>query len=115
MKRSKGLTRRHFVRNGLMVSAFLTACGQPAGAAGAFGNRSPDRGLNLGITTYTFRKFSLDQALAMTQEAGLKYISLKEMHLPLKSSLEERIAARDKVKAAGLVLTGGGVIYLKNE
>jgi len=115
MKNSEGLTRRHFVRNGLMASAFLSACGQPAGAAGLLGSRSPDRGLKLGITTYTLRKFSLDQAIAMTQEAGLKYISLKEMHLPLKSSREERIAARDKVKAAGLVLTGGGVIYLKND
>jgi sugar phosphate isomerase/epimerase len=45
----------------------------------------------------------------------LKYISLKDVHLPLKSTTEEREAAHHKIEAAGLVLMGGGVIYLKNQ
>ena len=50
----------------------------------------------------------------MTREAGLKYISLKDMHLPMKSTPAERREAHKKVEAAGLVLMGGGVIYIKN-
>src|SRR3569832_235353 len=68
----------------------------------------------MGVTTYTFHKFSLDEAIAMTKKAGVKYISLKEVHLPLKSTLEQRQAAHKKIEEAGLILMGGGVIYLKN-
>jgi hypothetical protein len=68
----------------------------------------------VGITTYTLRKFTLDQAIAMTKEAGVKYISLKEVHLPLKSTQEQRRQAHKKVNAAGLTLMGGGVISIKN-
>ncbi|MBU6402931.1 MAG: sugar phosphate isomerase/epimerase, partial [Verrucomicrobia bacterium] len=77
--------------------------------------RDPSDGLKLGITTYTLRQFTLDRAIAMIQQAGVKYVSLKDMHLPLNSSPEERQEARRKLEAAGLVLMGGGVIYLKND
>ncbi len=50
----------------------------------------------------------------MTKEAGVKYISLKDMHLPMKSTPEQRAEARSKIEAAGLVLMGGGVIYMKD-
>ena len=69
----------------------------------------------MGITTYTLRKFSLDQAIAMTKQAGVKYISLKDMHLPFKSTREQRQEARQKIEAAGLTLLGGGVINMKND
>src|SRR5205814_3328236 len=38
-----------------------------------------------------------------------------EVHLPLKSTPEQRKEARKKVEDAGLVLMGGGVIYMKNK
>src|SRR5262249_47526078 len=43
------------------------------------------------------------------------YISLKEVHLPLKSSRAQRQEAHKKIEAAGLILMGGGVIYIKND
>jgi len=108
-------SRRRFLRNSLMTSALVGFCGQPAFVSRAFGKSDRDHGLKLGITTYTLRKFTLDQAISMTKEADLKYISLKDMHLPMKSSRAERADARKKVKAAGLVLMGGGVIAMKND
>ena len=51
----------------------------------------------------------------MTQRVGLDRICLKSMHLPLDSKPAEIAAATDKVKRAGLVLYGGGVISMKNE
>ena len=68
----------------------------------------------MGLTTYSLRNFKLDQALAMTREAGVKYISLKEVHLPIKSTQAQREDVATKVRDAGLILMGGGVIYFKN-
>jgi sugar phosphate isomerase/epimerase len=69
----------------------------------------------MGIASYSLRKFSLDQAIAMTKQAGVRFITLKDMHLPMKSTREERQEARRKIEAAGLTLMGGGVIYMKNK
>ena len=116
MKNSYLLNRRDFVRTGLLGSVALSMANVPAAISGASSSseRDPDHGLKLGLTSYTFKNFSLDQAIAMTREAGLKYISLKDMHLPMNSSPAERREAHKKVEAAGLILMGGGVIYIKN-
>jgi sugar phosphate isomerase/epimerase len=70
---------------------------------------------NLGMASYTFRKSNLEQTIAMTRRLGLKYICLKDFHLPLKSSKEEIEKAAAKVKDSGLVLYACGVIYMKTE
>ena len=69
----------------------------------------------LGMASYTFRAFGLDQTLAMTQRLGLKRISFKSFHLPLEASADEIRAVVEKVKAAGLELYAGGVIYMRTE
>jgi sugar phosphate isomerase/epimerase len=112
------LNRRHFLRAGLIgSSAAVTAAtlGGRALAAVTKPEHDPDGGLKLGMASYTYRSFPLDKAIAMTKEAGFKYINLKDVHLPMKSTTEERQAARQKVEAAGLKLMGGGVISMKSE
>jgi inosose dehydratase len=104
--------RRHFLQAGLLGSTL--ALGGSAIAAVVKPDREADDGLKIGMASYTYRKFTLDQAIEMTVDAGLKYINLKDMHLPLKSTKEECQAARAKVEAAGLKLMGGGVISMKN-
>src|SRR5260221_10598339 len=71
-------------------------------------------GLKLGMASYTFRKFTLEQAIEMSKQAGAVSISLKDVHLPYKSTPAERQEARRKVEAAGLFLASGGVIPMKN-
>jgi sugar phosphate isomerase/epimerase len=75
----------------------------------------PFKGLKVGVASYSLRKFNLDQAIAMTKEAGVKYICLKDMHLPLKSTTAERKAARKKIDDAGLILLGCGVVTMANK
>ncbi|MGO9468288.1 MAG: sugar phosphate isomerase/epimerase family protein [Isosphaeraceae bacterium] len=70
---------------------------------------------HLGLASYTCRKFDLDKTLAMTRRVGLDRICLKSFHLPLDAKPAEIAAVADKVKAAGLVLYGGGVITMKTE
>jgi len=67
---------------------------------------------NLGLASYSLRKFNLDQTLAMTKRVGLKYIAFKSFHLPLESTQAEIQESIAKVKEAGLELYGGGVIYM---
>ena len=108
--------RRCFLRGGVIGSAALAIASLPEGATAALIKpaRLPGAGLKIGVTSYTLRNFTLEQAIAMTKEAGAKYISLKDMHLPLKSTPAECRESRLKVEAAGLELLGGGVIYMKN-
>ena len=71
--------------------------------------------LNLGMASYTFRKFNLEDTIAMTKRLGLQRIAFKSFHLPLESTKEEIKAVASKVKDAGLELYGCGVVYMKNE
>jgi inosose dehydratase len=70
---------------------------------------------DLGIASYTFRSFTFDQAIEMTKRLDIKKMTLKDMHLPMKSTDEEIKAALGKMKNAGLELSSLGVIYMKTE
>ncbi len=78
-------------------------------------SRARARRLKLGIASYSLRKFTLDQALAMCRELDVAYINFKDVHLPMTDTPEALKAARAKVEAAGLTIMGGGTITLKND
>jgi sugar phosphate isomerase/epimerase len=113
MATGTSMNRRRFLHDGFAASAALLGSNFP-GATGAKEANDPYRGLKMGVASYSLRKFNLDQAIAMTRELGLKYICLKDVHLPLTSTVAQRHEARRKIEAAGLRLLGGGVIYIKN-
>jgi len=73
-----------------------------------------DAGLRLGMASYTFREFGLEETLSMTKRLGLPRIAFKSFHLPLESTPEQIRDVASRVKAAGLDLYGGGVIYMKD-
>ena len=66
----------------------------------------------LGIASYTFREFSLEETIAMTAKLGIHKLCLKSMHMPLDSTVDEIKSGAAKVNQAGLDLYGGGVIYM---
>ena len=78
----------------------------------------PDKGsglpFELGIASYTFREFSLEETIAMTVKLGIKNLCLKSMHMPLDLPADKIKSGAAMVKEAGLKLYGGGVIYMKN-
>ncbi len=108
------IDRRKFIQSSMMGAAACALPGTESATPNAV-SKDPYRGLKMGVASYSLRKFSLDEAIAMTQKLGVKYISLKDYHLPLKSSQAERHEARKKIAAAGLILLGGGVISMKND
>lgn len=115
---SKEQGRRRFLQlAGAGVAASLIGTGSALGQT----RRSSTRQrrikplFELGLASYTLRKFNLDQTLAMTKRVGLKNICFKSMHLELDSTPAQIEAAVAKVKEAGLNLYGGGVISMRNE
>jgi len=79
------------------------------------GQNQGKSGLKLGMASYTFRNFDLNDTLSMTQRLAIKHIALKNFHLPLDSSVEKIRAVAAKVKDAGIDLYGCGVVYMKSE
>jgi sugar phosphate isomerase/epimerase len=105
-------TRRDFLQ---LAGVGAIAAGLNPAVTIAEETRAGKAKFNLGMASYTLRKFNLEQTIAMTKRLGLKYICLKDFHLSLKSSKEEIDQATAKVKESGLVLYAGGVIYMKTE
>jgi sugar phosphate isomerase/epimerase len=72
--------------------------------------------IKLGIASYSFRKFSREQAIQMTKELGTPYLNVKDFHLKLDSTPEEIDAAKKEFADAGIILVGcGNVSFQKDD
>src|SRR5947209_1035653 len=120
MAREAGMvTRREMIQAAAMAAASLpiakTAAAQTATAAGAAPGLDRWRGLKAGVASYTLRKLPLDDAIRAVQRVGLRYVSIKDFHLPLDSTTEQRKAVAAKFKAAGITPLSVGNITMKND
>lgn len=113
----KEKTRRQFIK-----IASIGAAASITGARSSLGQvrdsvprQAAKQRFKLGLASYTLRKFNLDDTLAMTKRVGLKYVCFKDFHLPMDSTPAQIRAVVAKVKEAGLILYGGGVIYMRNQ
>jgi sugar phosphate isomerase/epimerase len=68
------------------------------------------REFKLGIATYSLRKFSRPQAIAMLKQMNVKLINIKDFHLAMNASPEEIRAGRKEFDDAGFIIEGGGNI-----
>src|SRR6056297_2340960 len=69
----------------------------------------------LGVASYSLRKFPVEKALSFTKELGIHNIAFKSYHLALDASDSEIASTVQKCKDAGINLYGAGVIYMKTE
>ena len=69
----------------------------------------------LAMAGYTFAKFNLDQSLAMMKRVGVKYLGVKDFHLPLNSTQEVIMQTLEKMKTFGVEPYGVGPIYMKTQ
>ena len=113
---TSGSNRRQFLK---VAGAGAVACAaMPPRGALAVGRPGPAAGtvpFTLGMASYTLRQFPVDQAIEMTKRLGLTRICFKDFHLKLDATPEVIAGTVAKVKAAGLDLYAGGVIYMKTE
>jgi sugar phosphate isomerase/epimerase len=77
--------------------------------------KDPWMGLKAGIASYTFRKFSVENTIKSIQQLDLHYISIKDFHLSLKSSADERKAVIEKFMQAGITPLSCGNITMDND
>lgn len=109
------ITRRNFFKTtgvGVAGSALLlSSSAQSAPKTKMTGYKR----LKLGIASYSFRKFTLEQTIEMTKRLGVTQLALKDMHLPLTLSDAEIKQTAAKVREAGLDLYGCGVVYMRSE
>lgn len=95
---------------------FLGAAGTAAFVRIPLGAAAGSPGdLRLGVATYSLRNFPRAKAIAMIKQLAVREVSIKEMHLPYKSTPEELAAGRKEFEDAGLVIASGGVVYMQKD
>ena len=97
------LSRRSLLLTG---AAALIPVGLPA---------EQDRGPKIAVATYSLRKFSRTDAIGILKGLGVRYLSVKEFHLPYKSSAAELVSGRKEFDDAGLQILSGGVVVTYRE
>ena len=112
------MVRRQFLKNATLGLAAAPGVLRARSSADSAQTAAPPPAarprLPLGLASYSLRAFNLDQVIAMTKRVGLERVVLKSMHLPLDTPEPAVAAAAAKVRAAGLVLYGCGVVYMMN-
>jgi inosose dehydratase len=112
---SNRLHRRDAIR--LAGASLASAWALPAenrDPAGVAKKKSEEfHGLKVGMTSYSTRKLSVDDTIACCRRVGIQYIALKDVHLKLTSTQEERSSMRKKFADSGIQIVGCGVIYLR--
>ena len=70
-------------------------------------------GLKVGVASYTFSKLPLDATIKGISRVGVHYVSIKEAHLPLKSTAEQRKAVVAKFREAGITPLSCGNVSMR--
>jgi sugar phosphate isomerase/epimerase len=109
-------SRRQFVRlagTGILVAGVSSVYAAPVEEP--VEPMIPSDGFGIGMAGYTFIQFSVEKTIEMMKRIGVNNLSLKEVHMPLKSTQEEINAVMEKFKSAGINVYTVGVIYMKTQ
>ncbi len=103
-------SRRKFLK-----ASALGAVGAALGSSVSFGSRSaqaavaaPAVPFTLGVASYSLRKFSRTDAIAMIKALQVSHVSVKSHHMPYEDSPEELAAGRQAFAEAGIAIISGG-------
>jgi sugar phosphate isomerase/epimerase len=69
--------------------------------------------LKIGVASYSLRKFPRDKAIAALKDLGVKYVTIKDVHLARTDTPEQIRAARKQFEDAGIQIMGGGTLTWK--
>lgn len=116
---SKSISRRDLIVTGALGMAALTQSTErahaDAGPVQTVTHTDPWHGLKIGVASYSLRTMQLEPTLKALQKCGLKYVSIKDVHLSMKSTPEERKAVAQKFKDAGLIPLSCGNVGMSND
>lgn len=81
----------------------------------AIGQGKREDVFKLGAAGYSFVHFKLDEALAMMKKTDVRYLCIKDFHLPFKSTAEEIAAFHERLKQSNVTGYAVGPIYVKTK
>lgn len=99
------LSRRRFVGN---AATIVSLAGMTRLASPIFAEAAKTK-LRLGVQLYSFRKFSIDDALKHSKELGFEQVEFYSGMLPTNATSETISEVTQKVKANGLTISAHGV------
>jgi sugar phosphate isomerase/epimerase len=99
-------------RRGFLAAAGLAGLG---GAPARGTAEESSSGIKLGVASYSLREYSRALAIRCIKELRTPYVSVKEFHLPYRSSPEELESGRKEFDRAGLTIVSGGNITLAKD
>lgn len=112
MNKQKLFSRREVIKTSALAAVSLPVLGFRSARAM---ETDSWKNLKVGVASYTLRKMPLENAIKAIQRVGLKYVSIKDFHLPLKSTADERRVVAQKFKDAGITPLSCGNITMQNE
>ena len=96
--------------------AFLGTAAVAAGVATAripaLNARSSAGDLTLGVASYSLRKFSRAEAIAMLKQLHVSHVSIKSFHLPYETPEAGLVEGSNEFRSAGIKILSGGNINL---
>lgn len=112
---NNSLTRRELLKASASTAAALPFLNLTAAAAQNGAATDPWRGLKIGVATYTFREWPLEEMIKGVQRVGMKYISIKNVknHIDISHTTEERKQRVQMIRAAGLVPLSAGNVSMR--
>lgn len=103
----RSLTRRGFIASAVSVAAGAafarSASAAQQNTSNAFGN------FNVGIQSYTFRNFNLEQALQRIADLGVRNVELFRGHVPVNATEAQLNAAKNLLRSHNITPIAFGV------
>ena len=112
MRDQRSISRREVLKTGALAAAILPVSGLRLSAPNA---ADAWQGLKVGVASYTLRKLPLEEAIRAIRRVGLGYVSIKDFHLPLTSTAEQRRAVARRFTDAGITPMSCGNITMQND
>ncbi|MGO3655282.1 MAG: sugar phosphate isomerase/epimerase family protein [Sphingobacterium sp.] len=109
-------SRRGFLQKGLLAGAVAFSFPDILSAKGNSSdfNRGQSE-MKLGIAGYSFVNFDLEDSLSMMRRMDVRYLCIKDFHLPLDSTAEQISAFHSKLAESNVTGYAVGPIYMKNQ
>ena len=117
MDLSSSLSRRGFVRLATASAALSPIAGLSprVNAQAPPSGTDPWLGLKVGVASYSYSRLPLEAAIQGVRRVGVNYVSIKDAHLSLKSTTEERKAVVKKFRDAGITPLSCGVVSMTGD
>lgn len=113
------ITRRHVLKTAalsVLAAPFLGRTPIHAAEAPVKNSDGREHGLRLGVASYSTRMLSLDETIATLGVLRISNAGLYKAHCNWETATtDECRAVAEKLKAAGIALTGSGVVNLPND